>query len=82
MDGALGSQTLHEHEWAHAERSLGPPLEGAPAGTDLRRQLPDIERLAQAGAGLLLEGKYQPIAVTKVIGDEVGALGGAFVDYQ
>src|SRR5712692_5243317 len=61
MDGALGPQTLHERERAHAERSLGPSLEGAPAGTDRRRQLPDIQRLAQAGAGLLFEGKYQPI---------------------
>jgi hypothetical protein len=62
VDGALGPQTLHERERAYPERSLGPSLEGAPAGTDRRRKFPDIERLAQAGAGLLLEGKYQPIA--------------------
>lgn len=45
MDGALGPQAPHEREWAHAERSLSPPLEGAPAGTDRRRKLPDIQRL-------------------------------------
>ena len=57
MDGALGPETLHEGQRAHAERGLGPSLEGATAGTDRRRKLLDIERLAQAGAGLLLEGK-------------------------
>src|SRR5215472_8942671 len=64
MDSALGSQTLHERKRAHAERSLGPSLEGTPTGADRRRKLPDIQRLAQAGTGLLLEGKHQPIAVT------------------
>ena len=82
MGGALGAQALHEREWADAECGLGPSLEGSRAGTDRRRELADIERLAEAGAGLLLEGKNQRVAVVEVIGDEVGALGGAFVDYQ
>ena len=82
MDCALGPEALHQLEWAHAERNLGPSLEGAPAGTDRRRKLPDIERLAQPGAGLLLKGKDQPIVVIEVIHDDVGALRGAFVDDQ
>jgi hypothetical protein len=57
VDGALGPQTLHERERAHAERRLGPSLEGAPAGPDRRGKLADVQRLAEAGAGLLLEGK-------------------------
>jgi hypothetical protein len=82
MDGALGPQTLHERQRAHAERRLGPSLEGAPADPDRRRELPDIWRLAQAGAGLLLESEDQRVVVIEVIQGEVGALGGAFVDDQ
>src|SRR5260370_34252465 len=77
MDGALGPQALHERERAHAERSLGPPLEGAPADPDRRRELPDIQRLAQAGAGLLLERNDQPVVVIEVVQGEVSAPGGA-----
>ena len=57
VDGALGPQALHERQRAHSERSLGPSLEGASASTDRRRKLPNVQRLAQAGAGLLLKGK-------------------------
>jgi hypothetical protein len=55
VDGALGPQALHERQWAHAERGLGPSREGALADPDRGRELADIGRLAQAGAGLLLE---------------------------
>lgn len=58
MDGALGPQTLEERERAHAERGLGPPLEGAPAGADRRRELPDIQRPAEAiGQPLAIQQK-------------------------
>jgi len=57
-------------------------VRGCAAGADRRRELPDIQRLAQAGAGLLLERKDQRVVVIEVIHNEVGALRGAFVDDQ
>jgi hypothetical protein len=82
VGGALGPQTLHDRERAHANRGLGASLEGATGSADRGREIPDVQRLAQVGAGLLLEVKDQRIVVVEVVHHEVGALGDAFIDDQ